>query len=255
MNCQHCQTLLLDHLYGLLDGPDAAAVDAHLAACPACAAARAETARVQGLIARAAKSAFPNPRFEPPAPQPAKAPGTPAPAARPAVLPFPAPGTGPNSRPARTWRIGTVLPWAVAAAVLLAIPGTVIPVLGIFDRARTAKHEAEVAQRAASEAVVVQAPKAPVPSPLSNAEFTLTTAEQAQSALMSAWFAEQNAAVQAASGRQLIVDVQKPATVQPGAPNDFLVVLRDTRDGWEGTDKRLVAEVHAVDATDAVIFS
>ena len=77
MNCQHCQPLLLDHLYGLLDGPEAAAVDAHLASCPACAAARTETARVQGLFARAAKSAFPNTRFEAPTPtqpqsQPAK---------------------------------------------------------------------------------------------------------------------------------------------------------------------------------------
>src|SRR5436190_956203 len=94
MNCQHCQNLLLDHLYGLLDGAESATVDAHLASCPTCAAARAETARVQGLIARAAKSAFPNARFEVPAPPPAAQPAksttrTPAPGT-PAVLPFPA---------------------------------------------------------------------------------------------------------------------------------------------------------------------
>src|SRR3954471_18785546 len=88
MNCEHCQPLLLDHLYGLLDGPEAAAVDAHLASCPTCAAARAEADRVQGLISRAAKSAFPQTRFEAPD-QPAKvAPTTPAPAS-PATLPFP----------------------------------------------------------------------------------------------------------------------------------------------------------------------
>jgi anti-sigma factor RsiW len=70
MNCSHCQSLLLDHLYGLLDGADAAALDAHLAACPACAEVRAETARVQGLFARAAKAARAAAPFEPPVPAP-----------------------------------------------------------------------------------------------------------------------------------------------------------------------------------------
>src|SRR6266545_3415293 len=150
MNCQHCQPLLLDHLYGLLDGPEAAGVEAHLASCPACAAARAETARVQGLFARAAKSAFPNTRFEAPAqPQPAKSgTRTPAPAttSQPAALPVPASPRA-DGKPTRTLGVGTILPWVIAAGVLLAIPGTVIPVLGIFDRAAAARREADTAQR------------------------------------------------------------------------------------------------------------
>ena len=132
MNCQTCQPLLLDHLYGLLDGPDEAAVGAHLAACPACAAALAETARVQGLFARAAKSAFPQTRFEAPVEAPAKV-GSVAPAAATPALPLP------GAKPGRGFRLAAVLPWAVAAAVLVAIPGTVIPVLDTFrhaDRAR-----------------------------------------------------------------------------------------------------------------------
>ena len=262
MNCQHCQPLLLDHLYGLLDGPDAAAVDAHLASCPECASARAETARVQGLIAKAAKGTFPNTRFEAPAPAPSQ-PGTrtPAPAAAPAVLPFPAPK--PAGRTTRTIRVANIIPWAVAAAVLIAIPGTVVPVLSIFDRADAANRAADTATYAAdaanrdaeSAAGAVEAAKKARQNSLSAAQLRLTVAEQTQTALLNSWVKEQKAAEQTAGARKLNVNVLKPATVQPGAPNDFLVVVRDGRDGWESTSKRMFAEVHAVDASDAVIFS
>src|SRR5206468_1442364 len=95
MTCEHCKPLILDHLYGLLDGPDAAAVEAHLRDCPACAA---------------------------------------APAAR---------GAGSGSAGGRTYRVAAWLPWAVAAAVLVAIPGTVVPVLGILNRAESARRDAD----------------------------------------------------------------------------------------------------------------
>lgn len=256
MNCQHCQPLLLDHLYGLLDGPEAASVDAHLASCPACAAVRAETARVQGLIARAAKSAFPNTRFEAPA-QPTKSgTRTPAPTAKPTVLPFPASPARADGKPTRTLRIGTILPWAIAAGVLLAIPGTVIPVMGIFDRAATAKREAETAQRDAETAdSAVAKVRTQRETTLRDAQLRLTVAEQTQTALLNKWVESQKAATQTATARKLAVDVLKPATVQPGAPNDFLVVVRDSRERWETVDKRMVAEVHAVEASDAVIFT
>ncbi len=259
MNCQHCQPLLLDHLYGLLDGPEAAAVDAHLASCPACTAARAETARVQGLFARAAKSAFPATRFE--APVPAKTGArTPAPASKPSALPFPAPLPRPGDR---TFRVAGILSWAVAAAVLIAIPGTVVPVLGIFDRsdaadraAGTAKLNADAADRAAGTAAgAVETAKNQRQSSLSAAQLRLTVAEQTQTALLNTWVKEQKVAAQTATARKLTVDVLKPATVQPGAPNDFLVVVRDGRERWETVGKRMVAEVHAVEASDAVIFT
>lgn len=258
MNCQHCQSLLLDHLYGLLDGPEAASVDAHLASCPACAAARAETARVQGLFARAAKSAFPNTRFEAPAQPQKSGPRTPAPAKQPAAPARSAPAKHADGKPTRTLSAGTVLPWAIAAGVLLAIPGTVIPVLGLFDRAASAKREAETAQRQADEAAgAVANARQQRERTLSDAELKLTSAEQAKTALFSKWVETQKAVAQLATNRKLAVDVLKPATVQPGAPNDFLVVVRDSRDRWETVDKRMFAEVHAVaapDATDAVIF-
>ena len=54
--CERCQPLVLDHLYGLLDGPDAAFVEAHLRECASCAATRDEAARVAGLFAQAARA-------------------------------------------------------------------------------------------------------------------------------------------------------------------------------------------------------
>ena len=38
MRCHDCQSLLLDHLYGLLDAPEAGAVETHLTGCPGCTA-------------------------------------------------------------------------------------------------------------------------------------------------------------------------------------------------------------------------
>ncbi len=250
MNCQHCQNLLLDHLYGLLDTSEGAAVDAHLADCPACTSQRAAMVRWQGLIATAAKSAFPHIRFEPPAvPQPSL-PATP-PVGTPALLPL-------AGRGWRSWsqRVAAAIPWAVAAAVLLAIPGTVLPVVSLFRQFHQAKYEVEVAQRDAdSLRQAAQESQAHLLRTLQDAEFKLTTAQQNQHAILDRWVKEQKAAVETVTARRLSVDVLKPATVQPGAPNDFILVVNDRRDAWESTRKHLVAEIHALDATDAVIHS
>ncbi|MCI0701847.1 MAG: zf-HC2 domain-containing protein, partial [Planctomycetia bacterium] len=258
MNCQHCQPLLLDHLYGLLDAPESAAVDAHLASCASCAAARTETARVQGLIARAAKSAFPNVRFEaPPQPaQPAKPARTPAPVAGPNVLPFPANPGRQSGGKRRSVRIGTIIPWAVAAAVLIAIPGTVIPVVGMFRHAESTQRDAVAANREADSATqAVETVKLKRETRLSDAQMRLTAAEQTQNALLNKWLDEQKSTMQATANRKLRVDVLKPASIQPGAPNEFLLVVNDQRDRWESRGTKMVAEVHAIGATDAVLFS
>src|SRR5581483_5985697 len=98
MTCAHCRAALLDRLYGLLDPAEVAAVDAHLAGCPACQAEQLRAARVQRLLAAAARTEFPDVRFTPPAVDAA-----PAPAAK---------SGGPRLR----W-----LGWAVAAAVVLGV--------------------------------------------------------------------------------------------------------------------------------------
>ena len=99
---------------------------------PSCAATRDEAARVAGLFAQAARGAFPQVRFETPASEPAQLSERPAPAA-----PAAAASTG------RSWRVNAWLPWAVAAAVWLAIPGTVLPVLNILHRADRTQADAD----------------------------------------------------------------------------------------------------------------
>src|SRR5262245_20007701 len=91
--CDHYRNVLLDHLYGLHDPADAAAVEEHLSGCEGCVAARDHEARAQGLIARAARVEFPHVRFVPPVePQPV-ANGVP-PHAEPV-----SPGVAPGARP------------------------------------------------------------------------------------------------------------------------------------------------------------
>src|SRR5207244_2905792 len=145
--CTDCRPLILDHLYGLLDAAESAAVEAHLATCPACAAARAAAAKVQGLIAKAAKGAFPAVRFDAPAAKPSKPVATPAARAQAAPEPLATPAAaaarGSGAAAARSWRVAVWLPWAVAAAVLVAIPGTVVPVMDVLGRAEAARRDAE----------------------------------------------------------------------------------------------------------------
>jgi anti-sigma factor RsiW len=240
MRCEHCQPLILDHLYGLLDGPDATAVEAHLRECPACAAARDEAARVQGLIAKAAKGAFPQVRFD--------APQAPKPAVPVPVLAMPA--ARPTDRAdGRTSRVATWLPWAVAAAVLLAIPGTVIPVLGTLSRAETARKEARESALTA-HAMVGEMEKVQLDAdkPRRAARIDLAAAKQHHDVLLAEWMKKEKESLTAA--RKTTVDVFKTASLQPGAPNEFYLVVNDAGAIANG---RLLAEVR--DQTDAVIFS
>ncbi|MCS6864416.1 MAG: zf-HC2 domain-containing protein [Gemmataceae bacterium] len=250
MNCQHCQSLLFDHLYGLLEANEEAAVDAHLSGCPTCTAQRATMARWQGLIATAAKSAFPHITFAPPTvPEPSLT-TTPARSA-PAGLPQTVGGLR-----ARTRRVAAMIPWAVAATILLAIPGTVLPVVNLVRQFQQALQDVEFAQRETDDLHrAAQESQSQWEQTLHEAEFKLTTAQQTQHAILDRWVKEQKAAVETVTARRLSVDVFKPATVQPGAPNDFVVVVNDRRDAWESARKSLVAEIHAVDTTDAVIYA
>ena len=67
LTCDHCRAALLDRHYGLLDAADAAAVDAHLAGCPACQAEQIAVERFGRLLAAAARTEFPDVRFVAPA--------------------------------------------------------------------------------------------------------------------------------------------------------------------------------------------
>jgi hypothetical protein len=282
LRCNDCRPLILDHLYGLLDPPEADAVAAHLASCPECAAVRAEAARVQGLIAEAARGQFPQVRFEAPTAKTNKTPVPPVLAIpksqaqsssastksarhpEPPILIAAASAVpqethnGPNTHATRNrtssrnaLRVATWLPWAIAAAVLLAIPGTVVPVLGVLDRAETARKNADdstakldISLRKYNDARY-EADALRARTSLARVE-----AEQVLQSILTKWVADEKATSQAQDARKVTWDVLKPAAVQPGAPNEFLLVVHDRNTTPHG---RVVAEVR--DQTDAVIYS
>jgi len=66
--CQHCQELLLDHLYDLLPEAEQASLLAHLQTCSACRQALAQARAQQHLLATAAKRTFPDVTFHKPEP-------------------------------------------------------------------------------------------------------------------------------------------------------------------------------------------
>jgi hypothetical protein len=217
MRCDHCQSLLLDHLYGLLDGPDGAAVDAHLAGCPDCTAARERAQKARDLFARAAKFSFPDVRFVPPA-EDAPAGAAPAAAATPSSAVVP-------SRPAhpRDWSA-----WASVAAVLLLVPGTILPVrhvTGNYDDARRAANAASARYgeaRAARNGIAMK-----VQASRQDVETNYRQLEDAHNDLLARWVAAEWNAEQMERNRKLAVEVDRPAAVQPGAPNEVVVVVKD----------------------------
>ena len=228
--------LMLDHLYGLLDGPEAAAVEAHLA-CARPAPPRATRPRAsRGCSPRPRRARSPHVRFErPPPSREDRRPRSRGPRP-PAVRGPPCPGAR-GARPARgrpASRVESWLPWAVAAAVLLAIPGTVIPVLG---RARTAPQtartdaDATTAKLDAASTDVEQArrPDAEHGSASAAARDWPPRSRRRRHPERSGWTRGEGR-WRSRSPASSTVDVLKPAAVQPGAPNEFHLVVRD-RDG------------------------
>ena len=133
MRCDHCQNLLLDHAYGLLDAFEAAVVEEHLAACESCSAARAQAERMQGLFARAARTQFPNVHFTPPA-ESTDGVAVTVPAV-PATLRL----------PQRTVGRAVWARWAVAATVLAMIPGALLPLKLLHGRYESVRSDADSA--------------------------------------------------------------------------------------------------------------
>src|SRR5262249_51739826 len=107
--CDHIQSQLLEHLYGLLDTEQSRALDEHVSQCAACQAALSQAERQRQLLAAAARGNFAGVSFRAPVAglprdEEATVPLTPAPPRR------------------RTW-----VRWAVAASVVLVLGGVGIP--------------------------------------------------------------------------------------------------------------------------------
>ena len=193
--CEQYQTLLLEHLYGLLEGAEDQALRDHLGTCPACQVALGAARHEHDLLAAAARQEFPAVRFDPPAELPPRLeqPRTAEEAPLPIVL-----RTSP-------WRR-----WALAAAILLAIGGLGVPAayygvdyVQTRDTVRT--HEGEVRQ---AQQAVAQVDHQLQQLPAQKRE-------------------KVEGVFQAARERQLNLVVSGPQRVQVGAPSEYRIETRN----------------------------
>lgn len=225
--CTLCRSQLLDHMYGLLDATEAAAVEAHLASCPECAA---YAKRSSGLLAAAAKSAFPDVNFHQPAAAEEKA----TVAAKPA-------------KPvAAGWSWVSVV---LAASILLVAGGWAL--LATFDTVGYAAHRSNVdreldalrqaEQRQAEQLARVEQQTARVKDEETKlalkwsddrkqADARLAAANAEFKEIQEKWIAAEKAQVERLSKLPFNLEVQGPATAIPGAPNEYTVQVR-TADG------------------------
>lgn len=228
MTCERCRQLLLDYAYGLLEAAEADELERHLETCDRCRAARRESQRWQQLLAAAARDHFPHVRFEPPVSEPLPTPRR--------TVPVPAAA-------AARW-----LSWSVAAAIWLTGP---LILLTVHDR----RHQLQSAQQEwflRQEEVQTleqqwQQNQRQRDEQLAEARRQVAAAEQLALGLLERWLADSQRLAQAASEP---VDVLGPLRLQPGAPNDLLLVLRDHTAANSG---RLLAEIR--DQNDAVLYS
>jgi len=138
LTCEMCQSILLDHLYGLLDDTEEATLRDHLAACPACVLELERVRLLADRLARAAREEFRNVTFVVPTDLPPTAVAVPAPTLIPIVRPVARQVPGMPSKRTRTLPAGTTgsvstgssprwLRYAVAASLLLVLGGLGIP--------------------------------------------------------------------------------------------------------------------------------
>src|SRR5262245_21450285 len=201
--CRHYQAQMLDRLYDLLDAADARALDLHLSSCPACQTAMGQAERVQRLLAAAAKTEFPNVRFE-------------APAAGAEVVRPAATVTAPPRR--SFWR------WAspAVAACLLMVLG--VPSLAHLVTARRPQDEVERAQtRGADWQQSRGSYGAAHAARLVSAQSEVTTARQEYARQYDALTRKLSEAEQALREKELYLVISGPATLQPGATNEYRV--------------------------------
>ncbi len=230
MDCRECRERILDHLYGLLDEPQDQALVAHLQQCAGCRAVRRQAEQWQQLLRQAARGRFPHVRFEPPR------------LAEPAQ---PLPPTLPASAAAR-W--ADRLAWLAAAVIWLALPVVAFSHHQHRRQLADAYHQLTETHRQWEELKNRYARgRQEAEQPLVQARRRLAEAEQLTAGLLRKWIEQLQAAERQESGGVAVI---APATLQPGAANELLVVVHDRQ---PRTDRRLLAEIR--DDTDAVLFS
>lgn len=199
--------IVLNWLYGLLDPAEAADVAANVAADPDWTAARDRVTKARGLMAAAAKSAFPAVQFRPPA----------EPVATPA-----------RQKAVRASMLSVWTKWAVAASLLLAFAGFGAPALidaigykayrGPVDRELAAASKAKQNREAAVAARDSQRGRI---------ADRLAKATDTRKQLEAGWIAAEVAAVNQGLAQPFAVNVNGPTTAVPGALNEYTIAVTD----------------------------
>jgi hypothetical protein len=231
--CDHYRDRFLDHLYGLTEPTEAAALDAHAAGCPACAAAREQAARMGGLIARAARSEFPAVRFVPP--EEAAAPVGAA-----------AEPPAPRNTVHRAW-----LQWSVAVGLLLGVVGlggwTARDLTGFLLLKPQVDRDAAALRQADEErsrlAAAVHATQDKVAKRLRAAEAT-------HSDLIQQWAKATGQAAAEAKTQPLTILLRGPSTAIPGAPNAYAIIVKDRADKF----RPVAVEAQVQDAAGKTLY-
>jgi anti-sigma factor RsiW len=209
LTCDYCRTALLDRQYGLLDAAEAAAVNAHVAACPACQAEQLRVERFGKLLTAAARTEFPDVRFVAPSNELFRREAQPS-------------ADGGGGRPPAAKRYGA---WAVAAAILLAVG---IPAgINIADASRQRSELAAATDRRDSFRHQQSDSTTRHVAELTGAQEGLQNARKAAveaATTLTAKFAESQRELQQ---KQLNFTISGPATYQPGASADYVVQTRD----------------------------
>jgi hypothetical protein len=145
--CEHCQELLLDYVYALLEESELQEMREHLSACSSCQTVLAAAQAEQKLLAHAARAISNVPEFTLPTSQPAEV--SPNATTVPLIVP---------SAPKRSvWRRPWVA-WPAAAAVLLALGSSV----AAYRHELNARQEALAGARRELEALDQQLAALPV---------------------------------------------------------------------------------------------
>ena len=192
-NCQNTEEKLLEHLYGLLDNHEQSLLVSHCANCAGC-GERLKKATVQKeMLQKASKAQFPDLKFLPPQVVANQAPES-------KILRY-GNRSIPSMQSARIWM------WAVAAVLTLGIG---VPAgVGIYDyigNLTVVEHHRRHASRVEGEY---------------NEKARVVSQLQAEG------MAKVNQATEEIQKKQLKVLVTGPATLQPGAPNNYQILTQD----------------------------
>lgn len=216
--CDACRDNLLDHIYGLLSPTESSELEAHLSACPACAAARVKAAQAQGLIARAAMPAKAGVMFAPPT--------SPSVPQKPAATVAPSRNGSPVSpvEPGRSTVRGVWVRWAVAAGVLLAITGLGGPaardLAGFAYYKPPVDRDLAAVSRAESQRDELREKFARARV---DAELRLANAKKDHDELVAAWVKAEDYAANVATNQPFFIDITGPSSAIPGAPNKYVL--------------------------------